>query len=143
MKKILALLAVLLLSGCAATFDQRVKNTQDEIDTAIQNLGYTKSDILLSQMEKTTKTRDDVTYTWQKKHLRLRDNYKLDWAALHKYFKTEVDYSEEDALDLRIGEAEADRQKVRSFEYVLDKWCEVYYVEFVRDIVRVPKKDLK
>ena len=52
MKKILALLAVLLLSGCAATFDQRVKNTQDEIDTAIQNLGYTKSDILLSQMEK-------------------------------------------------------------------------------------------
>ena len=140
MKKLLSLLAVLLLSGCAVTLDQRVTNTQNEIDAAIQALGYTKSDILLSQFEKTTKTRDDVTYTWQKKHLRLRDNYKLDWSQLHKYLKTEVDYSEEDSLDLRIGEAEADKQKVRSFEYVLDKWCEVYYVEFVRDIVRIPKE---
>ena len=140
MKKLLSLLAVLLLSGCAVTLDPRVTNTQNAIDAAIQALGYTKSDILLSQFEKTTKTRDDVTYTWQKKHLRLRDNYKLDWSQLHKYLKTEVDYSEEDSLDLRIGEAEADKQKVRSFEYVLDKWCEVYYVEFVRDIVRIPKE---
>ncbi|MBR5624840.1 hypothetical protein IKW72_07570 [bacterium] len=140
MKKLLSLLAVILLSGCAVTLDQRVTNTQNEIDAAIQALGYTKSDILLSRFEQTTKTRDDVTYTWQKKHLRLRDNYKLDWSQLHKYLKTEVDYSEEDSLDLRIGEAEADKQKVRSFEYVLDKWCEVYYVEFVRDIVRIPKE---
>ncbi|MBO7434375.1 hypothetical protein J6U76_00060 [bacterium] len=140
MKNILLLSAILLLSGCAATFDKRVTNTQNEIDSAIQALGYTKSDIISSRFEETTKTRDDVTYTWQKKHLRLRDNYKYDWAALHKYFKTEVDYSEKDSLDLRIGEAEADKQKVRSFEYVLDKWCEVYYVEFVRDIVRIPKE---
>ena len=86
------------------------------------------------------KTKDDETYTWKKKHVRLRDNYKLDWAALHKYFKTEVDYSEKDSLGMRVGEAEADKQKVRSFEFVLDKWCEVYYVEFVRDIVTIKKK---
>lgn len=140
MKKILAIMAVILLSGCASTLSDRVANTQKEIDLAIAALGYTKSDILLSQFEETTKTKDDVTFTWKKKHVRLRDNYKLDWAELHKYFKSEVDYSEEDHLDLRIGEAEADRQKVRSFEYVLDKWCEVYYVEFVRDIVTIKKK---
>ena len=140
MKKILAILAVILLSGCASTLSERVANTQKEIDLAISALGYTKNDILLSQFEETTKTKDDVTFTWKKKHVRLRDNYKLDWAALHKYFKSEVNYSEEDSLDLRIGEAEADKQKVRSFEYVLDKWCEVYYVEFVRDIVMIKKK---
>ena len=115
-------------------------NTQKEIDLAIEALGYGKSDIISSHFEETTKTKDDVTYTWKKKHVRLRDNYKLEWPALHKYLKTEVNYSEEDALDLRVGEAEADKQKVRSFEYVLDKWCEVYYVEFVRDIVNIRKK---
>lgn len=140
MKKILAILAIILLSGCASTLSERVANTQKEIDLAISALGYTKNDILLSQFEETTKTKDDVTFTWKKKHVRLRDNYKLDWASLHKYFKSEVNYSEEDSLDLRIGEAEADKQKVRSFEYVLDKWCEVYYVEFVRDIVTIKKK---
>ncbi|MBO4553826.1 hypothetical protein J5754_05400 [bacterium] len=140
MKKILAIMAVILLSGCASTLSNRVANTQKEIDLAISALGYTKSDILQSQFEETTKTKDDETYTWKKKHLRLRDNYKLDWAALHKYFKTEVDYSEKDSLGMRVGEAEADKQKVRSFEFVLDKWCEVYYVEFVRDIVTIKKK---
>ena len=140
MKKILAIMAVILLSGCASTLSNRVDNTQKDIDLAISALGYTKSDILQSQFEETTKTKDDVTYTWKKKHVRLRDNYKLDWAALHKYFKTEVDYSEKDSLGMRVGEAEADKQKVRSFEFVLDKWCEVYYVEFVRDIVTIKKK---
>ncbi len=140
MKKILAIMAVILLSGCASTLSERVANTQKDIDLAILALGYTKSDILQSQFEETTKTKDDKTFTWKKKHVRLRDNYKLDWPALHKYFKTEVDYSEKDHLDLRVGEAEADKQKVRSFEYVLDKWCEVYYVEFVRDIVTIKKK---
>ena len=140
MKKILAIMAVILLSGCASTLSDRVANTQKEIDLAISALGYTKSDILQSQFEETTKTKDDETFTWKKKHVRLRDNYKLDWPALHKYFKTEADYSEKDHLDLRVGEAEADKQKVRSFEYVLDKWCEVYYVEFVRDIVTIKKK---
>lgn len=140
MKKILAITALLLLSGCASTLQDRVDNTQKEIDLAIEALGYGKSDIISSHFEETTKTKDDVTYTWKKKHVRLRDNYKLEWPALHKYLKTEVNYSEEDALDLRVGEAEADKQKVRSFEYVLDKWCEVYYVEFVRDIVNIRKK---
>ena len=140
MKKILAIMAVILLSGCASTLSNRVANTQKDIDLAISALGYTKSDILQSQFEETTKTKDDVTYTWKKKHVRLRDNYKLDWAALHKYFKTEVDYSEKDSLGMRVGEAEADKQKVRSFEFVLDNWCEVYYVEFVRDIVTIKKK---
>ena len=140
MKKILAIMAVILLSGCASTLSNRVANTQKEIDLAISALGYTKSDILQSQFEETTKTKDDETYTWKKKHVRLRDNYKLDWAALHKYFKTEVDYSEKDSLGMRVGEAEADKQKVRSFEFVLDNWCEVYYVEFVRDIVTIKKK---
>ena len=140
MKKILAIMAVILLSGCASTLSERVANTQKDIDLAILALGYTKSDILQSQFQETTKTKDDETFTWKKKHVRLRDNYKLDWPALHKYFKTEVDYSEKDHLDLRVGEAEADKQKVRSFEYVLDKWCEVYYVEFVRDIVTIKKK---
>ena len=140
MKKILAIMAVILLSGCASTLSNRVANTQKEIDLAISALGYTKSDILQSQFEETTKTKDDETSTWKKKHVRLRDNYKLDWAALHKYFKTEVDYSEKDSLGMRVGEAEADKQKVRSFEFVLDKWCEVYYVEFVRDIVTIKKK---
>ena len=140
MKKILAIMAVILLSGCASTLSNRVDNTQKDIDLAISALGYTKSDILQSQFEETTKTKDDVTYTWKKKHVRLRDNYKLDWAALHKYFKTEVDYSEKDSLGMRVGEAEADKQKVRSFEFVLDNWCEVYYVEFVRDIVTIKKK---
>ena len=140
MKKILAIMAVILLSGCASTLSERVANTQKDIDLAILALGYTKSDILQSQFEETTKTKDNETFTWKKKHVRLRDNYKLDWPALHKYFKTEVDYSEKDHLDLRVGEAEADKQKVRSFEYVLDKWCEVYYVEFVRDIVTIKKK---
>lgn len=140
MKKILAIMAVILLSGCASTLSERVANTQKDIDLAILALGYTKSDILQSQFEETTKTKDDETFTWKKKHVRLRDNYKLDWPALHKYFKTEVDYSEKNHLDLRVGEAEADKQKVRSFEYVLDKWCEVYYVEFVRDIVTIKKK---
>lgn len=140
MKKILAIMAIILLSGCASTLSERVANTQKDIDLAILALGYTKSDILQSQFEETTKTKDDETFTWKKKHVRLRDNYKLDWPALHKYFKTEVDYSEKDHLDLRVGEAEADKQKVRSFEYVLDKWCEVYYVEFVRDIVTIKKK---
>ncbi|MBQ7555071.1 hypothetical protein IJS98_01270 [bacterium] len=140
MKKILAIMAVILLSGCASTLSNRVANTQKEIDLAISALGYTKSDILQSQFEETTKTKDDETYTWKKIHVRLRDNYKLDWAALHKYFKTEVDYSEKDSLGMRVGEAEADKQKVRSFEFVLDKWCEVYYVEFVRDIVTIKKK---
>lgn len=140
MKKILAIMAVILLSGCASTLSERVASTQKDIDLAILALGYTKSDILQSQFEETTKTKDDETFTWKKKHVRLRDNYKLDWPALHKYFKTEVDYSEKDHLDLRVGEAEADKQKVRSFEYVLDKWCEVYYVEFVRDIVTIKKK---
>ena len=128
MKKILAITALLLLSGCASTLQDRVDNTQKEIDLAIEALGYGKSDIISSHFEETTKTKDDVTYTWKKKHVRLRDNYKLEWPALHKYLKTEVNYSEEDALDLRVGEAEADKQKVRSFEYVLDNWCEVYYV---------------
>ena len=140
MKKILAIMAVILLSGCASTLSERVANTQKDIDLAILALGYTKSDILQSQFEETTTTKGDETFTWKKKHVRLRDNYKLDWPALHKYFKTEVDYSEKDHLDLRVGEAEADKQKVRSFEYVLDKWCEVYYVEFVRDIVTIKKK---
>lgn len=140
MKKILAITALLLLSGCASTLQDRVENTQKEIDLAIEALGYGKSDVISSHFEETTKTKDDVTYTWKKKHVRLRDNYKLEWPALHKYLKTEVNYSEEDALDLRVGEAEADKQKVRSFEYVLDKWCEVYYVEFVRDIVNIRKK---
>ena len=140
MNKILAIMAVILLSGCASTLSERVANTQKDIDLAILALGYTKSDILQSQFEETTKTKDNETFTWKKKHVRLRDNYKLDWPALHKYFKTEVDYSEKDHLDLRVGEAEADKQKVRSFEYVLDKWCEVYYVEFVRDIVTIKKK---
>ena len=140
MKKILAIMAVILLSGCASTLSERVANTQKDIDLAILALGYTKSDILQSQFEETTKTKGDETFTWKKKHVRLRDNYKLDWPALHKYFKTEVDYSEKDHRDLRVGEAEADKQKVRSFEYVLDKWCEVYYVEFVRDIVTIKKK---
>lgn len=140
MKKILAITALLLLSGCASTLQDRVDNTQKEIDLAIEALGYGKSDVISSHFEETTKTKDDVTYTWKKKHVRLRDNYKLEWPALHKYLKTEVNYSEEDALDLRVGEAEADKQKVRSFEYVLDKWCEVYYVEFVRDIVNIRKK---
>lgn len=140
MKKILAIMAVILLSGCASTLSNRVDNTQKDIDLAISALGYTKSDILQSQFEETTKTKDDVTYTWKKKHVRLRDNYKLDWAALHKYFKTEIDYSEKDSLGMRVGEAEADKQKVRSFEFVLDNWCEVYYVEFVRDIVTIKKK---
>ena len=140
MKKILAITALLLLSGCASTLQDRVENTQKEIDLAIEALGYGKSDVISSHFEETTKTKDDVTYTWKKKHVRLRDNYKLEWPALHKYHKTEVNYSEEDALDLRVGEAEADKQKVRSFEYVLDKGCEVYYVEFVRDIVNIRKK---
>ena len=140
MKKILAITALRLLSGCASTLQDRVENTQKEIDLAIEALGYGKSDVISSHFEETTKTKDDVTYTWKKKHVRLRDNYKLEWPALHKYLKTEVNYSEEDALDLRVGEAEADKQKVRSFEYVLDKWCEVYYVEFVRDIVNIRKK---
>ena len=140
MKKILAIMAVILLSGCASTLSDRVANTQKEIDLAISALGYTKSDILLSQFEETTKTKDDETFTWKKKHVRLRDNYKLEWAALHKYLRDEVDYSEKESLSMRVGEAEADKQKVRSFEYVLDKWCEVYYVEFVRDIVTIKKK---
>lgn len=139
MKKILAITALLLLSGCASTLQDRVENTQNEIDLAIEALGYGKRDVISSHFEETTKTKDDVTYTWKKKHVRLRDNYKLEWPALHKYLRDEVEYSEKDSLDFRVGEAEADRQKVRSFEYVLDKWCEVYYVEFVRDIVNIRK----
>ena len=137
MKKIALLFFAMLLAGCASTLDERIKRTQDDIDQAISNLGYTRSDILLSQYEQETKTKEDVTHTWERKHLRLRDNYRYDWAELHKYFKTEVKYSEEYDLDLRIGQAEADRQMVRSFEFVLDKWCEVYYVEFVRDIIHL------
>ena len=55
MKKLLVIMAVILLSGCASTLSERVANTQKEIDLAITALGYTKSDILLSQFEETTK----------------------------------------------------------------------------------------
>lgn len=62
MKKILAIMAVILLSGCASTLSERVANTQKDIDLAILALGYTKSDILQSQFEETTKTKDDKTF---------------------------------------------------------------------------------
>lgn len=85
MKKIALLFFAMLLAGCASTLDERIKRTQDDIDQAISNLGYTRSDILLSQYEQETKTKEDVTHTWERKHLRLRDNYRYDWAELHVF----------------------------------------------------------
>lgn len=143
MRKTLVLLALLLLGGCAATLEERITKTQQELDEAVINLGYTKSDVINSFFEEETKTKNDKDYAWECKCVKLRDNYRCKWSELHKYFKTEVEYSELDNLDIRVGQSDSDRQQVRSFEFVLDKWCVVYRLEVVRNIVNVDRSLLK
>jgi hypothetical protein len=122
----LAIAAVLslLLSSCAS-FDNRVRVAQKEIEDSFKELGYTTGDVI----EFTSTHRELKGRKWFERDVRFRDRGDREPAAIHQYFAHDAPYDFD--YDLRVGESESVVQKIRWYEFKLDEIFTIYRIEFV------------
>lgn len=118
------LMASAVLVGCAS-FDDQVREAQEQIEQSFEQLGYGPGDVL----EFTSSRRELKGKEWFERNVRFRDRGDREPAMIHQYFAQDAPY--EFDYDLRIGESESVVQKIRWYEFKLDEIFTVYRVEFV------------
>ena len=114
----------LLLTSCAS-FDDRVREAQQQIEDSFEELGYSTGDVI----EFTSTHRELKGRDWFERDVRFRDHGDRAPAAIHQYFAHEAPY--EFDYDLRVGESESVVQKIRWYEFKLDEIFTIYRIEFV------------
>lgn len=125
---------LVLLSGCAS-FDSRVKHAQTRIEESFQTLGYTPRDAIMFR----TLPREMKGRRWVERTVRFRDRQDRSWQELHQFFRRNPAYDFD--YYLTVGESESDLEKIRWFEFKLDKVFCVYRVEFVRSRLAGPTSE--
>lgn len=125
---------LVILSGCAS-FDARVKHAQTKIEESFQTLGYTPRDAIMFR----TLPREMKGRRWVERTVRFRDRQDRSWQELHQFFRRNPAYDFD--YYLTVGESESDLEKIRWFEFKLDRVFCVYRVEFVRSRVVGPTSE--
>jgi hypothetical protein len=122
--------AIAFLSGCATPFAEHVKTAQTEIEASFQKIGYTPRNVI--KYKKVPRVKKDRK--WEEKQISFLDLGSRNWKSLHEYFAHDADYSFD--CHLTVGESESDIEKVRWFEFNLDKVYTVYRIGFIRRLKR-------
>ncbi len=125
---ITAVLSLLFVSGCT-TFPGKVKNAQKEIENSFQTLGYSPRDVI----DFDTIKRERDGQKWFQRNIVFKDHEDKTWKELHQYFAHDAPYNFD--CELAVGESESDIQKIRWFEFKLDKFYTIYRIEFRRRII--------
>lgn len=124
--RILFILTVMLVFAGCSTFESRVKEAQEEIEVSLKELNYTPRDVVLFKTER----RMRKGKTWNQRQMRLHDRGERTWQELHQFFARDANYPF--AYVLTVGESESDLEKIRWFEFKLDRVFTVYRLEFVK-----------
>lgn len=133
----LAVLATLaMLGACTTPFPARVEHAQSAIFASFQKIGYSPRDIIGSP---TTTPHVMRGRTWFERQIRFRDKQTLDYKQLSKFFDPLAKGSKPHSgfdfeYDFSISESESDIERVRSYDFKLDRYYTIYRVDFVRSL---------
>lgn len=120
-------LSLFFLTGCTG-FSGHVKDAQQEIEQSFQALGYSPRDVINFD----TIPQERGEKKWFQRNIVFKDHEDKSWTELHQYFAHDAPYDFD--CDLAVGESESDIQKIRWFEFKLDKYYTIYRIEFRRRI---------